>query len=489
MDTIALSKEWLEYGNTTLNNAFILEYLPVANGEYVKVYLYALLHAQAKQSISLQSIAEALGMEEADVTKAFRFWERRKLVVRTQDKPLAYEFVPVVLAKMQGNVLAKYQELNDVLYSIFGEKRVLHGSENAQVQEWLEELQLPLDLIMIFLQYMIELKGIDFRFATANKEIIKMKTAGVKTVEDAENYFSIQSKYEKGAKAVLTRFRNYRQATEDEILLYKKWVDEFGLAQSDILSACTETTKGNASFAYLDGILKGIVERKDKNQTVQAFLDNGNQEYENMKKILIAFGLPAGKRDINQAKKAMLQPLLDAYNVNYLEFIANKVALRGGKINHFSEELEHLASMQITSIEAASRYYTANAQADKLLRSLYDTMAIQAVPNLADRNLLLMWQVDYGFTEDILQKAASLARGKTAPIKYMQSRIEDWHIKKLTTIAEIENDIAYFRNEYQKTNTETQSNTKRVSHQNYTQRSYDKDDFNYWVPPSEGVNE
>ena len=124
---------------------------------------------------------------------------------------------------------------------------------------------------MLFIQHMISTKGINFSFNTANKEITKLKSAGVRNYDEAEHYFTVQENYAKGAKAIYNRFRRYsKNPTEDEINLYAKWIKDYGLSHEDIIAACAETTKGEASFAYLDAIIKGIVSRrKDGSQSIK----------------------------------------------------------------------------------------------------------------------------------------------------------------------------------------------------------------------------
>ena len=47
----------LKFGVTPLDNIFILDYLPAAKGDYVKVYLYALFLSQhPKEDMSLRRI-------------------------------------------------------------------------------------------------------------------------------------------------------------------------------------------------------------------------------------------------------------------------------------------------------------------------------------------------------------------------------------------------------------------------------------------------
>ena len=68
---------------TPVENQFILEYLPGAKGDYVKVYLYGLMRCyHPEEDMSLDRMSHELNMTADEVTAAFRFWERKGLVRR-----------------------------------------------------------------------------------------------------------------------------------------------------------------------------------------------------------------------------------------------------------------------------------------------------------------------------------------------------------------------------------------------------------------------
>ena len=71
---------------TPVENQFILEYLPNAKGDYVKVYLYGLMRCyHPEKDMNLDTMCHELNMSEEDILAAFRYWERRKLVRRVSD--------------------------------------------------------------------------------------------------------------------------------------------------------------------------------------------------------------------------------------------------------------------------------------------------------------------------------------------------------------------------------------------------------------------
>ena len=74
----------IDFGNfripavTLVANEFIDRYMPSANGEYVKVYLYLLRHAG--EEVGQAEIADALELTEGDVRRALIRWQRDGLL-------------------------------------------------------------------------------------------------------------------------------------------------------------------------------------------------------------------------------------------------------------------------------------------------------------------------------------------------------------------------------------------------------------------------
>ena len=65
---------------------FIDNYMVDANGEFVKVYLFLLRHLDDPcSSLTLTMIADCLNNTEADVLRAFRYWEKKGLLRTERD--------------------------------------------------------------------------------------------------------------------------------------------------------------------------------------------------------------------------------------------------------------------------------------------------------------------------------------------------------------------------------------------------------------------
>ena len=72
---------------TLVANEFLEEYMPKANGDYVKVYLYLLKNRVG--GVDYGTIAEALCLTEGDVRRAVKYWEELGIITVGIDKNTA----------------------------------------------------------------------------------------------------------------------------------------------------------------------------------------------------------------------------------------------------------------------------------------------------------------------------------------------------------------------------------------------------------------
>ena len=65
---------------TAVPDLFLDQYMPAANGEFVKVYLYLLkLVKDHQQDSTLSSMADFFSCTENDIVRALKYWEKQGL--------------------------------------------------------------------------------------------------------------------------------------------------------------------------------------------------------------------------------------------------------------------------------------------------------------------------------------------------------------------------------------------------------------------------
>lgn len=72
------------YGYTAISNIFISSFVPEANGEFVKVYIYLLhLISTGNSNISISLLADTFNQTEADIMRALRYWNKLNVISLT----------------------------------------------------------------------------------------------------------------------------------------------------------------------------------------------------------------------------------------------------------------------------------------------------------------------------------------------------------------------------------------------------------------------
>ncbi|MBQ4231733.1 MAG: DNA replication protein DnaD, partial [Lachnospiraceae bacterium] len=73
MTSIKISNPY-SIDSISISNTFIDYYMPPANGEFVKVYLYLLRAANSNYSPTIADMADALSHTESDILRALKYW-------------------------------------------------------------------------------------------------------------------------------------------------------------------------------------------------------------------------------------------------------------------------------------------------------------------------------------------------------------------------------------------------------------------------------
>ena len=164
----------LRYSTLPLERLFVSDYLPAAKGDYVKVYLYALLLSQTPGSDSSPAaLAQELSLAESEVEAALRYWERRRLLVRLSDEPREYCVRSAALLSFSGghglDADSAYVAFSEDVYALFGDRRKIRPAEIALAWEWVQDVGLPQEVVLMLLSHMIESHRIHFKFTAVRR--------------------------------------------------------------------------------------------------------------------------------------------------------------------------------------------------------------------------------------------------------------------------------------------------------------------------------
>ncbi len=488
MPTFITDRASMLWDATAVPNAFFCEYMPTAPDGYVKVYLYTLMCAHAgamDDETMLDDVAKALHMDKTEVEQALRYWERCRLIDRTKNDPPAYRFhsaQQMLMSKRQIPQDDAYESFAQALYSAFGDRRKLHGGETVLAYEWVEQLKLPPEVVMMLIQHMIATRGVQFSFKEAQKLATELSEQNIATLDQAEALFSRSESAWKGARKVLARMGKRRNPSMDELDLYVKWVTEWGYAAKAIENACAETTKGEPNFAYLDKILEGIRSRsgakKLKASDVTAQLQAEKEESEHVRQMLYALGIVAPI--VDQVNRLIYRQMRTLADHDVVVRAASEVGKRRGY--HSLDDVQALLSAWqkkgLQDADAVGEYLTEIGALNNRLKALQEIVGTDCALSQGNRTLLTRWQQTYHMGENLQNLAGEYAKHTDKPMLYMERLLSNWHQMGITTVDGAKAEHDRFVEEAKKPKAfASNDGKKQVIEQQYTQRTYDPAEY------------
>ena len=322
---------------TILSNTCIDNYMPEANGEFVKVYIYLLRSlSNAPVSFSLEQMADRLLCTERDILRALKYWAKQELLVldftdsdklcgiallspdkhtenassvsasvetvSTVEQP-AIQAASAPSAAVEPSVptgkassdkkqeltperireLKQNEEIIQILYiaeQYLG--KTLSPTESQKLLFFYDGLGLSADLIEYLLEYCVSHNHKSIRYI--EKVAIAWAEEGITTVEQAKRS---NSRYNKEYFTILKALGiTNRNPVETEITLMDTWLKTYCFSMEIIQEACNRTVlqTGQASFQYTDKILEGWKKKEVKTLDDIRSLDDKHQKRRQSKK-------------------------------------------------------------------------------------------------------------------------------------------------------------------------------------------------------------
>lgn len=269
---------------TMISDIFVDYYMPRANGEFVKIYLYLLrsMHNTGTQ-ISLSMLADVFSCPENDIRRALNYWDDAGVLSLSykKDELSSVLFLPLEAPKKkpspspareqrtqeepktkrtrisQKDILRRKEENAEIAQLLFVCEqylgRTLSPSETERLFYYYDELHFPVDLVEYLVEYCVSKGSTSIHYI--EKVAQEWHKTGINTVEMAKketttwhrSYFVIM-------RAFGIRGRN---PIDSEIAFMNKWIKEYDFTIELIQEACsrTVTKTGKQSFEYADKIL------------------------------------------------------------------------------------------------------------------------------------------------------------------------------------------------------------------------------------------
>ena len=469
--TFGFDGQYALFDMTPVDNQFILEYLPQAKGDYVRVYLYGLAGCYHPEiDLSLHQMSHELDLPEEEILKAYRYWERRGLVRRISDEPPAWQYVNWKTRSLAAAQPADeaYEAFAEALYGVFDNDRRLHGKEIQTCYEWVEDLKLPMEAVIMLLKHMARTKGKNFSIQSAGRVALAMAEEQVSTLEEAEAFLSRDQQMWDGVKQVLKKLGKKGMPSEAQEEMYRKWIQEWHFTPEAVAEACADTAKGDPSMGYLDGILRNVRQAVAGNETIDARRYAQEQETgERLKELMTQLGGGA----VTEEGKAQLREMEARYPREMIRIAARECAQNHRSIQELDQLLEAWTKRGLTTAEDAAAYVAEFHRQNELLKRLREKWNA-GEPRIGEtsRKMAARWEKELGFSEEMILKAAEYASEAKAPMAYLDKILTSFHEKGIQTPEEAEREQQRMRREQP----EQAQGPRTVGAQQYTQRDYEE---------------
>lgn len=262
--------------DTHVENIFINEYMAGAPGDYVKVYLFALMYAGHNIVMDSDIIAKQLSMAIEDVLKAWSYWEELGVVKKHFENPhdvLRYEIEFLNLKERNYGKKPSQKELStpDKMHELLEDKEIksmykeierikgkmFDGKEPSVILSWIADYNATPEVILYaYLYCMKTKKHSNYKYVGA---IVKEWTGkGMKTIDQVEAFLAETDNRHYLYKRILKSLGFMRNATEAEKAIMDSWFDDLGFSVEKIIEACGKTTGiSNPNLNYVNSVLKG----------------------------------------------------------------------------------------------------------------------------------------------------------------------------------------------------------------------------------------
>ena len=438
MALCTFSENYLMMGVTPVENLFIQEYLPRASGDYVRVYLYGLAQCyRPGEEMTVERMARILNLSEETVLSAFQYWEREGLVKRLSDKPVSFQYLNLASAALSGKpamdpAVYSHRDFNNRLQQLFG-NRLLHPAEFTAACEWVEDLHLPEEVVLIMVQSQVQRRGENFRFKQLEKIAVQWAEEGVHTEAEARERVLCESDAWRLAERVLRRFSLRRKPTLDEVDMARKWLEEWKLSPEAVMAACVETVNGrNPSMGYLNGILERNAGAKSGAQMSGALADR-----KRLDAAVKALHEALGMRNVSPMEEEVenYRKYLEAgFEPEAVLRVAKElgVTMREADMQTLHRALAAFVERGQTTLSAVEAHLAQQRELRELAARALAACGLDRRVNGADVRQVAEWLKTS--SPELILYAAECARGTQLPFAYANKLLGEWYKADLTTV-------------------------------------------------------
>ncbi|MDD5987240.1 MAG: DnaD domain protein [Eubacteriales bacterium] len=252
--------------DTNVENIFINEYMPLAPGNHVKVYLLVKMYMDSGTEITVEELAKTLRLQPEQVEEALLYWAQNG-VLRRRDEEIECISLKEKLygrhpKKKASTITAadssllenkRIKRLVKKLSPLLGEK--LDGTGIQKMLWWLDDLKASEAVIEEAVIYCVKRGKTSMNYI--DKIVRDWTERGITTREQVEHHLEETDQRHYAYKRVMKALGFPRSATERERQIIDTWFDDLSCSMEDVLAACAKTSGiSNPNINYVNTVLR-----------------------------------------------------------------------------------------------------------------------------------------------------------------------------------------------------------------------------------------
>ncbi len=434
----------LTVGNKTLvDNVFINEYLPSAPDMCVKVYLLGLgmCGVADNPNNTLEYFAKTLKINEDDVVSVFKYWEDLGLVQILNITPIEVRYLPVIsnAKNIKKYKVDKYASFNITLQELF-DKRLIMPNEFAEFYNLIENFHMTEDALLAIVKFCVDNKGFNL---SPNYCIVVAKNwlkEGVHTLDEVKEKIASLNFVDDNMRLILTAMGSKRKPQLEDAELLNKWLKDYAFELNVIVfvAKMLKNKRLHLDIDILDDYLSRYYEMK---LLSVAEIENFEAERENMISIARTVNQKLGLRydDLtNEIEKYVVNWLNMGFDESTLAAIANNCHGTTIKtLEQFNGIISKLFKLGITNLAGYQMYLQDNLSLDNLINEVLKELGLERSANNQDRNFYNTWANAWEFSHAMIMRAATLSRGKSNAVAYLNKVLSNWRSQGVKTLDQV----------------------------------------------------
>ena len=435
MSFAAFSKDFTANMFTSVENQFITKYLPQADGDAVRVYLYGLYLCQVSGDFDAATCAKLLRLTPEKVLDIFSFWEECDLVRILSRQPLFVEYLPVNAAVGRPKTVRpeKYAAFNRELFQILQRaKKDFKPYEMQRILEFLENNPMEQDAFLLIAEYCAKKDGEKLSAAHILNKANKLVREHKLTYEQVEADLADFHLHEKELSRLFVLLGITRKPQEADYAFPEKWAN-LGMEDGAVV-ACAEAL-GKGSLATLDLLVAELHEKGvHTEQETREYLARRKEEADIVflvgKKLGVKIGNP--RAFCEEYAEKWLERGYDAESLSMLASLAIKFSYGFPELDTL---LDELYAQGIVDEGSVKEYCLGRDRQFRLLQKIQTTCGVIRKTQSA-LDMIATWR-SWNFSDEMIMEAAKRAASASAPLPYMNKLLSEWKRTNDTVPAEI----------------------------------------------------